>query len=106
MSVTAEVSPLIEFNEALRTGSCTAEMISLKSLIVQHTSSNTLKEKEYPMKKIMSLMLGLGLALGCTSLFAQDAATGATATTGKEKKAKHHKKAKKDTAAPAEAPAK
>lgn len=56
------------------------------------------------MKKIMSLMLGLGLALGCTSLFAQEASTASTAATGK--KAKHHKKAKKDTAAPAEAPAK
>ncbi len=61
------------------------------------------------MKKIMSLMLGLTLALGCVSLFGQDtAAPAATATTGKTKKAKKAKKAKKDTAAPADssAPAK
>ena len=52
------------------------------------------------MKKIMSLMLGLGLVLGVASVsFAQDT----TATTKKEKKVKKSKKKadKTDTAAPA-----
>jgi hypothetical protein len=46
------------------------------------------------MKKLMTLMLGLSLALGSVAVvFGQDTAT----TTKKEKKAKKAKKAKKET---------
>lgn len=54
------------------------------------------------MKKLMSVMLGLGFLVGSVSMFAQDTNTDSTKMEKKAKKAKHHKKAKKDsTATPA-----
>jgi hypothetical protein len=50
------------------------------------------------MKKIMGLMLGLSLALGCVA-FADDAAT--TATKATKTKKTHAKKTKASNAAPA-----
>ncbi len=47
------------------------------------------------MKKLMTLMLGLGIVLGSTALFADDAATAATKT----KKTKKTKAKKTTTAA-------
>lgn len=47
------------------------------------------------MKKLMSLMLGLSIALGSFAVFAQDTTTDTSKSTTKKKKAA--KKTKKDT---------
>jgi hypothetical protein len=48
------------------------------------------------MKKLMSLMLGLSIALGSFAMFAQDS-TDTTKTTAKKKAAKKKAKTTKDT---------
>jgi hypothetical protein len=52
------------------------------------------------MKKLMTLMLGLSLAMGATAVFAQDKMDDTKKTT--DKKAKKAKKAKKTTDAAAD----
>lgn len=49
------------------------------------------------MKKLMTLMLGLSLLVGATSMFAQDKTADTTKTTKKAKKAKKPKATDKTT---------
>jgi hypothetical protein len=49
------------------------------------------------MKKLMSLMLGLSIALGSFAMFAQDTTTDTTKTSTKKTKKKAPKKTTKDT---------
>jgi len=49
------------------------------------------------MKKLMSLMLGLSIALGSFAMFAQDTTTDTTTTSTKKTKKKAPKKTTKDT---------
>jgi hypothetical protein len=60
------------------------------------TTIVTIRRRIYTMKKIMSLMLGLSLALGSVA-FAEDKKADTTTAPKKEKKAKKEKKSKDST---------